>query len=63
MLRECRQLVGAKITNLIQTPAGEDDQMFGFTANLASGKSVDVWVQCDPEGNGPGWLNIEREDQ
>jgi hypothetical protein len=28
---------------------------------MKGGKQIVVWVNCDAEGNGPGWLDIEPE--
>ena len=33
---------------------------FGLTLRRGR-KTLNVWVDCDPEGNGPGHLNIEEE--
>ena len=32
---------------------------FGFTIKFKNGATKDVWVDMDPEGNGPGHLSIE----
>lgn len=31
---------------------------FGFIVLAKTGRKFNVWVDCDPEGNGPGHLNI-----
>ena len=49
------RLIGAIITESISTPDGD---AFGFKVNTPDGELL-VWVDCDPEGNGPGWLAIE----
>jgi len=56
-----KELVGTTIKGSLITPDGES---FGFqVVRKAPGRGnydvIDVWVDCDPEGNGPGWLNIE----
>lgn len=52
------KLVGAKIvTSLLDTT---DEGGFGFIAVTPEGKEVKVWVSCDAEGNGPGWLHFEE---
>lgn len=48
-----KDLVGKRITSLIKSPDGEH---VGF---LLSDDKV-VWVECDPEGNGVGWLNVDK---
>ncbi len=64
-LKEMAVLVGGKITNPIRSGEDEEDwggEMFGFLVKCKDGKTRNVWVQCDAEGNGPGWLAIEEED-
>jgi len=50
-----KELVGWRITKAIVATDGED---FGFVVRKG-GQSRAVWVMCDPEGNGPGFLDIE----
>ena len=38
----------------------KDFGSFGLTLRRGR-KTFNVWVNCDPEGNGPGHLNIEEE--
>jgi hypothetical protein len=57
MLKQMDRLVGQRITGLIR--AGENDPEFvGFTTGV-----YDVWVLCDPEGNGPGFLDIQKKEK
>lgn len=49
-------IVGGKIRAAFTTPDGGS---FGFRVGNGD-KEFDVWVDCDPEGNGPGHLNIEE---
>lgn len=52
---QIEQLIGFTITSPMEDP---DQEYFGFQCK--KGKTVkNVWVNCDPEGNGPGHLNIE----
>jgi len=54
-----KKLVGGRIENPFQDPEGE---FFGFHVRMpgqTDEQRLQVWVQCDAEGNGPGWLNIE----
>jgi hypothetical protein len=51
-----KQLIGGTITAAIVS--GES---FGFEVKTRKGKKINVWVDCDPEGNGPGHLDIESE--
>lgn len=55
------KLAGGQIRNAVAT---EDGESFGFDVVVkAEGRGnynvLRVWVDCDAEGNGPGWLNIE----
>jgi len=52
-LAQLPQLVGGTIIAALD---GGDS--FGFRVRTKSGAALDVWVDCDPEGNGPGHLNI-----
>ena len=53
------KLAGRTITGAVLSSDGEG---FGFRVdNGEEGGSAVVWVDCDPEGNGPGWLSIEAE--
>ena len=49
-------LAGARIVQAMITP---DEDAFGFVAKLPDGSLTAVWVSCDAEANGPGWLHIE----
>ena len=51
-----KHLVGAKITSAL---LDEGNDYFGFRVEK-DGKTFSVWVDCDPEGNGCGHLNIEN---
>jgi len=56
-----QQLVGSQIRNAVLDKEGE---YFGFqVVKKAEGRGnydvLTVWVTCDPEGNGPGWLDLD----
>jgi hypothetical protein len=61
---QLKELVGFKIIDTVVTP---DNSSYGFIVERADEVETHVfgperkvcWVDCDPEGNGPGWLNIE----
>lgn len=61
-LAQLTPLIGGVITAALHSPGpcGEPDS-FGFAVRTRTGKTMNVWVDCDPEGNGPGHLNIEPE--
>jgi hypothetical protein len=54
LLKHLKPLLGRKIVDLIED---SDDGVYGF--QLDNGTLV--WVLCDPEGNGPGHLEIEKK--
>lgn len=56
---QARLLVGATIHAIIKT---SDSEAFGLKVQLANGDFRSVWIECDPEGNGPGHLAIEKPD-
>lgn len=59
-LAQARQLVGGTIVATLQddpTP-GKAEGSFGFQVRTRQDQLLDVWVDCDPEGNGPGHLSI-----
>ena len=49
------KLVNAKIVGAALT---EDKECFGIVLKKGS-KQFTVWVDCDAEGNGAGWLSID----
>ena len=56
-VRQAQRLIGASVVAVCNTA---DFSSFGLKLRLGS-KTVVVWVDCDPEGNGPGHLNIEED--
>ena len=59
-ITNARQLLDGTIEAVItSTP---DDDFPGFGLQIRKGaKTFNVWIECDPEGNGPGHLKIVRE--
>ncbi len=51
-LKELAPLVGKRIKNLIRDNEGN----FGFKTE----NETQVWIMCDPEGNGPGFAEVIR---
>ena len=49
-LNTLKPIVGQKIKHLIRDDSGH----FGF----ATDDGAQVWIMCDPEGNGPGFAEI-----
>ena len=59
-IQNAHQLLNGVIEAVITTKP--DNNMPGFGLQVRRGKQLfNVWVDCDPEGNGPGHLNIVRE--
>ena len=53
------KLIGWRITGAIITDASDGpDQRFGLQVKKA-GKTQHLWIDCDAESNGPGWMAIE----
>ena len=47
-----KELLGRTITEIV---ISDDKVSFGFRVD----SDLLCWVDCDPEGNGPGWLAME----
>lgn len=54
-VKNSRKLIGGKIVGVFHDP---DKEYWGIDV-VIKGKTHSVWVNCDPEGNGPGHLEIE----
>jgi hypothetical protein len=61
--KHLKRLNGARIIQ----PIEGNDGIVGFEMQLMGKKGkmpiVDVWILRDPEGNGPGWLEIEEPEE
>jgi hypothetical protein len=61
------QLVGGTITHLVQGEKEDPTEptVYGLAITIENGQhgreEVIAWIQADPEGNGPGHLNIESQ--
>lgn len=53
---QAKRLVGFIVEGVCHT---EDGESFGLTLRRGQ-ERMSVWVDCDPEGNGPGHLAIEE---
>ena len=56
-IKQAKQLLGFAVVGVCHTA---DFGSFGLTLKMDR-KALNLWVDCDPEGNGPGHLNIEEE--
>jgi len=54
-------LIGGRITSVETAGDGRRGTMYGLTVVKDSGEEVICWILRDPEGNGPGWLDIEEK--
>jgi len=50
------KLVGKTIVGTVESSDGES---WGLQVKDTAGRVTNVWVDQDPEGNGPGWLAYE----
>jgi hypothetical protein len=59
MIKYLTPLVGATITTIIVEDGTDamDETHYGFIVEK-NGKRFDCMILCDPEGNGPGHLDI-----
>lgn len=58
------QLVGWTVSHPLTVRAADDDEpMYGLVLTHPDNKKHQFFcvIQCDPEGNGPGFLHIEKE--
>lgn len=57
---QLKTLIGWQIVDTVITP---NNDAYGFVVRRdPHGKPVErkvCWVDCDPEGNGPGWISIQ----
>ena len=66
MAEHLAPLVGGRIMGLISTNDDDpNDKVYGLNVVVDHGvgfptHKYDVWIQADPEGNGPGFLAIEE---
>ena len=53
---QMKPLVGGRIIDTVITP---DSDSYGFVVRKGDETKV-CWVDCDSEGNGPGWIAIQE---
>ncbi len=58
-IKEYSQLVGAKVTAVVRDAGKDGDMDECFGLQFSNGKIA--WIMCDPEGNGPGFLDIQDD--
>ena len=57
-IQNAQPLAGGTILSFFQDPTHD---YWGFRVRLRNGREAHVWVNCDPEGNGPGHLEIDNQ--
>jgi hypothetical protein len=57
-IKNAKPLLDGKIIGFFKEKG--DEGYWGFVVQKDK-KFYDVWVNCDPEGNGPGHLSIEEQ--
>lgn len=58
-LEQCKKLIGYQIVSICEDP---ENNSYGLMVEKIDGPKTDAklcWIDCDPEGNGPGFLQIE----
>ena len=60
MEKHLKRIVGGTITNLVEyTDSDGEESLWGFKVKMPDGTTIfETIVLCDPEGNGPGFLEI-----
>jgi hypothetical protein len=54
------RLVDATIKDVCTTPPNDPDPRLGLHITPKLGAPFILWVQCDPEDNGPGYLSPQE---
>jgi hypothetical protein len=69
MEKHLKRIVGGTITNLVEYTdleemgfnEGMPDGLWGFKVKMPDGTIFETMILCDPEGNGPGFLEIAND--
>ena len=65
-IRHLSQLIGKRVTGVVHDPSGDPSDIYGLAfedvspKGKVSGKGMVAWILMDPEGNGPGHLEIAK---
>ena len=60
--RYIKQLIGKTITHIVKDAHPDTLREFGEPYyGLGFSDGTEAWILCDPEGNGPGFLDIVKE--
>ncbi len=68
-IKHLSRLVGGVVRGVIADPGAEAEfgqPVYGLQIEVPakpgqSSKILHAWILCDPEGNGPGFLDIQEE--
>lgn len=55
-----RRMLGGTVVKVAVDPEANS---WAFQLRFPNGRKADVWVMCDPEGNGPGHLDIVHPEK
>ena len=55
-VNDLRGFLGATLTDIVT----DGDGFVGLVVRSKEKVETVLWVQCDPEGNGPGWIAVQR---
>ena len=58
--RKLAPLLDSKVTSIIKD---DENEFFGLQFTTKEGKRMNLWILRDDEGNGPGSIDLEADDQ
>jgi len=65
MVKNLQVLIGSRVTGIVQSgaPANSETTVGLVFEGGDKGKRTEytAWILCDPEGNGPGHLDVVRQ--
>lgn len=61
--RHYQQIVGGRVTGIAWDVESFSEPVPVLIVRLPSGRTLECATLCDPEGNGPGFLDIEESGQ
>ena len=53
-------LIDSRVTGVIKD---DENEFFGLQFTTKEGKRMNLWILRDDEGNGPGSIDLEADDQ
>ena len=58
--RKLAALLDSKVASVIKD---DENEFFGLQFTTKEGKRMNLWILRDDEGNGPGSIDMEADDQ